>query len=653
MKLDQRLRDQQFYTRSLIESNIDALMTTDPSGIITDVNKQMEALTGCTRDELIGAPFKNYFTDPERAEAAIQRVLSEKKVTDYELTARARDGKETVVSYNATTFYNRDRKLQGVFAAARDVTERKRAEQELSEKARLLDLSNDAIIVRDLDDKISSWNKGAEKLYGWASEEAIGKHLDSLLQTEFPKPMEEILAQLQSEGEFSGELVQIVRDGRRVAALCRWVLDRGTKSILTSYTDITERRMLEDSLVARASDLVRADRSKDEFLAMLAHELRNPLAPLRNAAEILQTTGVSADECGQAQRIIGRQIENMTRMIDDLLDVSRITEGKIELRRRPVALADILTAAASVARSGIRARRQELTISLPARPVFLNADATRLDQVFGNLLGNACKYSDRGGHIWLSAEVAPAADASLSSEPGDREGRGAEGGETRGSDPEPREVVVRVRDDGMGIAPELLPHIFELFVQSTRALDRAYGGLGIGLTLVQRLVKLHGGSVEAYSGGLGRGSEFTVRLPILPGPIAVSPAPAPPHATSATSRRMLIADDNEDSARSMEMIQRRRNYETRTAFTGPAAVAAAAEFAPEVVLLDIGLPGMDGFEVARRLRAMPALAGSFLVAMSGYGSDEDRAEARDAGFDEYLIKPLNLDLLRERLLSLD
>ena len=312
MKLDQRLRDQQFYTRSLIESNIDALMTTDAFGIITDVNKQMEALTGCTRDELIGAPFKNNFTDPRRAEAAIKRVLREKKVTDYELTARARDGKETVVSYNATTFYDRDRKLQGVFAAARDVTERKRAEQELSEKARLLDLSNDAIIVRDLDDKISSWNKGAEKLYGWASEEVIGMHLDSLLQTEFPKPMEEILAQLQSEGEFSGELVQIVRDGRRVAVLCRWVLDRGTKSILTSYTDITERRMLEESLGARASDLVRADRSKDEFLAMLAHELRNPLAPLRNAAEILQTAGASADERGQAQRIIGRQIENMT-----------------------------------------------------------------------------------------------------------------------------------------------------------------------------------------------------------------------------------------------------------------------------------------------------------------------------------------------------
>jgi PAS domain S-box-containing protein len=626
-QLDQRLRDQQFYTRSLIESNTDALMTTDPAGIITDVNKQMEALTGCTRDELIGAPFKSYFTDPERAEAAIKLVLSEKKVTDYELTARARDAKETVVSYNATTFYDRDRKLQGVFAAARDVTERKQAERELSEKARLLDLSNDAIIVRDFEDKISSWNKGAENLYGWTCEEVIGKHLDTLLQTEFPKPMTEILEQLHDEGQFSGELVQVARNGRRVAALCRWVLDRGTKSILTSYTDITERRMLEESLAARASDLVRADRSKDEFLAMLAHELRNPLAPLRNAAEILQTENASDEECGQAQQIIGRQIENMTRMIDDLLDVSRITEGKIELRRQPVALADILTAAASVARSGISARRQELTLALPDEPIFLNADATRLEQVFGNLLGNACKYSDVGATISLRVERAPATGA------------------------EPPDVIVRVCDNGMGIAPELLPDIFNLFVQATRALDRAHGGLGIGLTLVQRLVKLHGGSVEARSEGLGRGSEFIVRLPTLAVRPAELPPPAAPAAPPEASRRILIVDDNEDSTRTMAILQRRRGHETRTSFTGPDAVAVAAEFVPEVVLLDIGLPGMDGYEVARRLRAMPALAGAFLVAMSGYGSEEDRAEARAAGFDEYLVKPVDLDLLRTWLRS--
>ena len=214
----------------------------------------------------------------------------------------------------------------------------------------------------------------------------------------------------------------------------------------------------------------------------------------------------------------------------------------------------------------------------------------------------------------------------------------------------PPEVIVRVRDDGIGIAPELLPRIFDLFVQATRSRDRAHGGLGIGLTLVHRLVKMHGGTVEAHSAGLGYGSEFIVRLPILASPDAV-PKPAPSRAVRDTPRRMLIVDDNEDSARSMATLQRMRGHETRTAFTGPAAVAAAAEFVPEVVILDIGLPGMDGYEVARQLRAMPALAGVFLVALSGYGGPEDVARARDAGFDEYLVKPADLDLLRGWLRS--
>jgi CheY-like chemotaxis protein/two-component sensor histidine kinase len=372
--------------------------------------------------------------------------------------------------------------------------------------------------------------------------------------------------------------------------------------------------------------MARADQSKNEFLAMLAHELRNPLAPLRNAAEILRTPGASAEECAQAQAIMARQLANMTRMLDDLLDVSRITAGKIELRRQPASLADILTSAVSVAQPGITARSQELAVLLPAEPIFLNADATRLEQVFGNLLTNACKYSYTGSHLKLSAE--------------------------RTAGPGAPEVVIRVGDDGMGIASELLPHIFDLFVQSTRSLDREHGGLGIGLTLVRRLVQLHGGTVEAHSAGLTQGSEFTVRLPILAVPGAAPALPGPAPAVHETPRRILIVDDNEDSVRSMAILQKRRGHETLTAFNGPDAVAAAAEFLPEVVLLDIGLPGMDGFEVARRLRAMPALAGAFLVAMSGYGSDEDRAEAKMAGFDAYMVKPVDLDRLRALLRGL-
>jgi PAS domain S-box-containing protein len=347
----------------------------------------------------------------------------------------------------------------------------------------LLDLSNDAIIVRDLDDKISSWNKGAEKLYGWAAEEVIGKHLDSLLQTEFPKPMEEILAQLQSEGEFSGEVVQIARDGRRVAALCRWVLDRGTESILTSYTDITERRMLEDSLAARASDLVRADRSKDEFLAMLAHELRNPLAPLRNAVGLLARLVPPGTAARSAVEMSDRQVRHMTRLVNDLLDVSRITQGKIELRREPVVVAEAVRDVVDAIGPLAEQRGQRLTVRMPERSPTILADGVRIAQVLENLLSNASKYTDSGGSIDLCVEE------------------------------EGEEVVIRVADTGIGIERDHLAQVFELFTQIDATMDRAEGGLGIGLSLVKRLVELHGGTVSAHSAGRGCGTSFVVRLP--------------------------------------------------------------------------------------------------------------------------------------------
>jgi CheY-like chemotaxis protein len=309
-------------------------------------------------------------------------------------------------------------------------------------------------------------------------------------------------------------------------------------------------------------------------------------------------------------------------MIDDLLDVSRLTEGKVELRKQVVLLESVLAAAANLAWPGVEARGQKFAMHVPAEPIYLHADATRLEQVLGNLLGNACKYSASGSAITLSVERS-AGDAQ-------------------------QEVIIRVRDEGIGIAPDLLPRIFGLFVQATRASDRAYGGLGIGLTLVQQLVKLHGGSVEARSDGIGHGSEFSVRLPILPGP-APAPLPTTRPAAPEVPCRMLIVDDNHDSARSMSTIQRLRGHETRTAFSGPDALIAAAEFIPEVVLLDIGLPGMDGNEVARRLRAMPALAGVFLIAMTGYGTDDDRAAGKEAGFDGYLVKPVDLEILRDWL----
>ncbi len=389
-------------------------------------------------------------------------------------------------------------------------------------------------------------------------------------------------------------------------------------------TDVDELQRAQEALARQTEELARADRSKDEFLAMLAHELRNPLAPIRNAAEILREGDPTQRE--EAAAILALQVESMGRMIDDLLDVSRINEGKIGLRKSIVSMEAILDAAAHLNRAALDGRGQTLEIALPRKAIFLEADATRLAQVFGNLLSNACKYGSAGGRIVVTAAF-----------------------EDRESEAAP-EAVVRVRDDGMGMAPELLPRIFDLFTQGDRALDRAQGGLGIGLTVAQRLVKLHGGSIEAHSDGPGCGSEFVVRLPATRrGPVSHSQPrpPAPPEAP----RRMLIVDDNEASAVTMAALQSRRGHITRTAFTGEQALALAGEFKPDVLLLDIGLPGLDGYEVARRMRADTAHAGIFIIAMTGYGSDDDRAKARAAGFDKHLVKPVDLDLLREWLLG--
>ncbi|MGI8603662.1 MAG: ATP-binding protein [Verrucomicrobiales bacterium] len=520
-----------------------------------------------------------------------------------------------------------------------EITEREQAEaalRESEERFRTLFASAPiAVFVCDRNAVIQHYNRRAVELWGREPSCGVEQHCGSVKLwlpdgTRLPHEQSPMVEVLRTGVPALNVEVFIERpDGSRLPVLVNFAPLKNVQGeitgAITSFLDITERLALEDSLVSRARELALADRNKDEFLAMLAHELRNPLAPLRNAAEILRVPKASAEARKLAHRILVRQIENMTRMIDDLLDISRITKGMIELRKDVVPLEAILSSAASLARPGIEARGQNFAIALPANPVYLHADATRLEQVFGNLLANACKFSDSGCHISLSAERVTVHGKESS------------------------EVIVRVRDDGIGIAPELLPRIFDLFMQATRALDRAYGGLGIGLTLVARLVNLHGGSVEARSDGLGHGSEFIVRLPILPGAVAAPPPPPPVPSIRETSRRMLIVDDKEDSARSMSTLQRLRGHETRTAFTGPDAVAAAAEFAPEVVLLDIGLPGMDGFEVARQMRAMPAMAGAFLVAMTGYDSKEDRARARAVGFDEYLIKPVDLDLLREWL----
>lgn len=373
--------------------------------------------------------------------------------------------------------------------------------------------------------------------------------------------------------------------------------------------DLAERKRLEQALVA-------ADRRKDEFLAVLAHELRNPLAPIRTAVDTMWLRPLEDETLRQCRDVIGRQIEHLTRLVDDLMDVSRITRGSIKLRREPVDVADIVRRAVETQRPVLDARRHQLTVDLPREPLIVEGDVTRLSEAVGNLLNNAAKYTEEKGRVSVRVERA--------------------GGE----------AVVRVKDSGLGIPPELLPSVFEMFTQIDHTLHRAQGGLGIGLALVRELTEMHGGRVEGYSEGLGKGSEFTLCLPLRPDlRLGESGYGARErerlHEVPAGPCRVLVVDDNRDAAHSLAVLLRLGGHRVEVAHDGPQALDAAERLRPDVVLLDIGMPGMSGFDVARRLRASPWGRSAMLVAQTGWGQDEDRQRARDAGFDVHLIKPVD------------
>lgn len=357
------------------------------------------------------------------------------------------------------------------------------------------------------------------------------------------------------------------------------------------------------ALRERADELAEAHRHKDEFLATLAHELRNPLAPIRNAVQYLGMEGLTPRDVKTGRDVISRQVTVMVRLIDDLLDMSRISRNKLDIRKERVELGAVVESAVEGSRPLIQQSGHELTVGLPPQPIHLDADPVRLTQVFMNLLNNAAKFTKAGGHIWLTAVK-------------------------EGSD-----AVVSVRDNGIGISSEMLPGIFEMFSQVDRSLERSQGGLGIGLTLVRRLLDLHDGTIEAHSNGPDQGSEFVVRLPLIPLPLGAPPKIDGLPASALGGSRILVVDDNKDSADSLAMLLRLKGNEIRTAHDGLEAVSAAETFHPELVLLDIGLPKLNGYDVARRIRQQPWGRDVILVALTGWGQDEDRRRSKEAGFN--------------------
>jgi len=660
-----------------------AIFLLDPTGIVISWNAGAERIKGYQPAEIIGQHFSRFYPADVRSTGWPQKELAfaarDGSFEDEGWRVR-KDGSRFWANVVISAFYDDAGKIRGYLKITRDLTERKIAEEALrqsEERLRLLieGVSDYAIFMLDPEGKVATWNTGAERLKGYRADEIIGRHFSVFYPEEARArrwPQQE-LELATRDGRFEDEGWRLRKDGSRFwanvvisalrdadgklqgfgkvtrdlterraaeetlriayADLERRVVERTSElaDANTALRDEVERRRrlheererLADQLRQRVADLAASDRHKDEFLAMLGHELRNPLAPIRNALEILKLDGVPEPSRGQAKALIERQVEHLVRLVDDLLDVSRIMQGKIELRHERIELAAVVERAIETAQPVIDARGHELQVSLPPRPVWLHGDLIRLAQVLNNLLVNAAKYSERAGRIALTATLAA-----------DR-------------------VRISVRDNGIGISPELLPKIFDFFVQGSRSLERSQGGLGIGLTLVKRLVEMHGGAVSAHSAGIGKGSELMVDLP-LPDQTAAAEGKDGVVAAAAVGgrrRRVLVVDDNVDAAESAAALLSIWGHEARTVHDGLSVLRNVEEFRPDIVLLDIGLPGKNGYEVARELRRLPDSPVRLIAAMTGYGQEQDRRRSAEAGFDVHLTKPLDLERLRELLVG--
>ena len=489
---------------------------------------------------------------------------------------------------------------------------------------RLFEAAHDGILILNaLTHKITHANPFFTSLLDYPAEHFLGKELWEIGFLKDKQASVHAMDRLDQVGSIRYEMLPLEdRHGNKhPVEMVANKYDEGMHPVIQcNIRDISERRKLEKQMLSQAAELSDLHRRKDEFLAMLSHELRSPLAPIANAVQLLGLpNGIESSLQKQARGIIERQVGHLQHLVDDLLEVSRITTGRVQLRKDRVAIRGIVDGALETARPLIDQRKHELSLSLPNETVWLNADAARLEQVVVNLLTNAAKYTEVGGRIWLSVVV------------------------------EANECVLRVRDTGVGISPALLPKIFDLFTQAERSLDRSQGGLGIGLALVQRLTELHGGRVEVTS-SLGSGSEFTIRLPLLSVELENKvPFSEKNEPKVVRPLRVLVVDDNVDTVLSFSILLRASGHDVFTANDGITAVQVASENRPDVVLLDIGLPGLNGYEVAKRIRQQPGGKEVVLIALTGYGQDTDRQLSAQSGFNHHLVKPARLEQVKEIL----
>lgn len=650
----------------LLDAVGQAAIATDPHGTILYWNHFAETLYGWSSEEAIGCNVMGLIVPSSETDAAAEVFASVNAGQSWsgEFVVQRRDGTKFTSFVTDTPILDAEGRLQAVIGVSTDITEQKRVEQALraladasATLATIVDWKNtlqkmaalavpsfadwcavdlieaDGILrrhaVAHLTPAKVKLTLDLESHYAPDLESPRGAY--NVARTGQSEMAEEIPDALIVDGardEVKSYMCVPLRSREKILGVMSFVAAesgrRYTKNDLAFAEELARRAAVSLENAQLYAELREADRLKDEFLAMLAHELRNPLAPIRNSLHIMKQPGTDARTNKEVRDMAERQVQHMARLLDDLMDVSRISRGKIELRNESVDLKQLVSRTIEAVRPLVEERRHELTVSLPAAPIRVKGDPTRLEQVVTNLLNNSAKYTDHDGHITL--RVSRQADT----------------------------AVLSVGDDGIGIAPEMLPKIFDLFVQAERRVDRSKGGIGIGLTLVRRLVELHGGSVEAHSAGLGKGCEFVVRLPVNDEPFASDEsAHSPEHAkASLPLRRILVVDDNQDAANSLAVLLRLTGHDVRSAYDGATALAVAADFRPSMVVLDIGMPGMDGFTVARRLRENAELGPLVLVAVTGWGQQDDRRRSKQAGFDYHLVKPVDPQALVNLLTSI-
>ena len=566
--------------------------------------------------------------DLDAVRDAVQTAVRAGRPFQAQYRIRHRDGSERWVWEQGKGIYGPTGEAIALEGFITDITEQKRAEQALVEASQRLEahLENSPLALVEFDPgfRITRWSEAAERLFGWTADEVLGLAVPELswVHEEDVAGTRQIMADMLAGRRPRN--VHVNRNYRRdrTVVFCEWynsaIYDRAGRltSILSQVLDITERKRAEEALRE-------ADRRKDEFLATLAHELRNPLAPIRNAVEVLRLKALLDPELRAAQGMIERQVHHLVRLVDDLLDLSRITHGRLALRRERAELAVVLEQALEASRAHLECAGHDLRLTLPPVPIYLDADPVRLSQVFVNLLNNACKFTDLGGQIRVSAQ--------------------AEGAQ----------VIVRVADTGIGVPGEDLSRLFEMFAQRGSARERAQGGLGIGLSLARGLVEMHGGSIEAHSEGTGKGTELVVRLPTLDqarwaDPSEASPVEAQP---PTVTRRVLVVDDHRDAADSLALLLRALGCEVEVARDGLEAVEAAGRYRPDLLLLDIGMPRLDGYAACRRIREHPWGKNMTVIALTGWGQEDDRRKTQEAGFDGHLVKPVEPEVLLDVLNS--